>query len=163
MVHQKRKGSLCSPALPAAWTTRPSVVVILELLGLAVSGSEVKISESVIKQCETETVRTLSWRWKNSFKALKVDSVFLLTVFPHDWLHTLRSFSCPERSGQEGTLHLPQPSLNRQYVSPNCLSCLAPLSAPALPGKCSVVSPHFSPDQLNCHCLPAPLPGLLKL
>lgn len=46
----------------AAWTTRPSVVVILELLGLAVSGSEVKISKSAMKQCEIETVRTLTRR-----------------------------------------------------------------------------------------------------
>lgn len=55
-AHRKERGS----CIPAAWTTRPSVVVILELVGLAVSGSEVKISMAAIKQCEIETVRTLT-------------------------------------------------------------------------------------------------------
>lgn len=124
VARQERKGSCCNPALPAAWTTSPSVVVILELLGLAVSGSEVKRSESVIKQCETETVRTLTWRWKNSLKALRFYS-------PPNCLSSQQAsgtFPCPGRGGQDGTSHWPQASLNRHYGSPNCLSCLAPLA-----------------------------------
>lgn len=98
-LRQERKGSQCHPTLPAAWTTRPNVVVILELLGLAVSGSEVKISKSATKQCETDTARTVTWRRKNSLKALKVHYNFPMTIFAL-WLQTLRSFPCPERGGQ---------------------------------------------------------------
>lgn len=75
--------------LPAAWTTRPSVVVILELLGLAVSGSEVKISKAAIKQCETRAVRTLTWKWKNSLKVLKIVDYFSCFFL---LLPSLRSF-----------------------------------------------------------------------
>lgn len=152
-VWQKRKGFHCNVTLPAAWTTRPSVVVILELLGLAVSGSEVKIRKSAMKQRETETIRTFTCGWKKSLKALKVEHYY----FPHYCLFSSASntwkFPLSWRGGQVETLHLTQASLNRQDVTPNSLT---PLNASPLQGKCSVASDHLSrPISLS---LPTPTP-----
>lgn len=42
------------PTLPAAWTTSPSVVVILELPDLAASGSEMVTRKVKIKRTHTQ-------------------------------------------------------------------------------------------------------------
>lgn len=99
MPGHKRKGlTTTQPYLPAAWTTRPRVVVILELLGLAVSGSEVQINKSATKQCETENVRTNDLEVEFFESSSSFDCIFPMTVFSL-WLQTLGSFPCPERGG----------------------------------------------------------------
>lgn len=50
------KALTIGPTLPAAWTTSPSVVVILELPDLAVSGSETGMKTVMIKRSNEQIV-----------------------------------------------------------------------------------------------------------
>ena len=152
---QKRKGSHCNLNLPAAWTTRPSVVVILELLGLAVSGSEVKNRQVSHGATGTETSRTFTWRWKNSLKAVlrRLLLLSLLLSFSFCFKHLEISPVLKRRADENSSFDPAFPGWARCHPS-----CLTPLATPPLQGACFAASGHCSLDQSHCHCLRLPTP-----
>ena len=116
-----------------------------------------------MKQRETETSRTFTWRWKNSLKAVLSRLLLssLLLSFSFCFKHLEISPVLKRRADGNSSFDLAFPERTRGHPS-----CLTHLATPDLQGACSVASGPLraqgSPDLL-AHPVGQPSPKFLFL